>query len=520
MVSGSTRRRCAAGASALVIGLLAIGCGSSKGSAPDKDIPAAAQTGTSTVTGSGTAGAQAPPLASGEPAAPEGPKEIPTFVLERFKTATFNPDMVFVIDGAVVVALEQRYKGIQLGRVVGDNVEPFGGVISNTEDGGRNITDVGGSYPDGVDLYTSNWGHRADTPAVTPITGKGTPGIYPGSPGLAAILGVARVGQTSILCIYDYYPNLSRLDTFRGPPHRLDRQTPAQAGCPPYAGNEWIPGFPAPVAIHPMVFGATRAGTILSVGMLCRLPEGKDKATLGAEIWTGDDPKSKIVDLSSIMETLNRSVRALLGKGDEMWFGSRANEYQDEQERPLLHYKDGHFERVDPPGKRIANIAAAPSGELYVSDGRTIFRRDEGKWTPVARLDWPRTFDNFGVYEGEFWASTNRQVFRLRPGKGVEPRDDCPSPFVYIQDVKPERAATERYPNTAAAIASFPEAADVTFLAFTVADRPSIGVTVKSNAQGKALIEHLRPLLPDTSPRLLCYAPEKPRKLKLPAKTK
>ncbi len=503
---------------------LVVGCGSPKGSAPDKDVSPPPQTDTPTTTASGTAGARAPALASGDPAPSDAPAEIPTLVLERFKTAMFNPDEVFAIDGAVVVVIE-TFKppwGITLGRVVGDTVEPFGSRINNLSPaGGDIVTDVRGYYPDGVDVYTQNNGGRIASPAITPATGKATPHVYGGAGGAAIIHGVARVGESSILSGWAQFQSSSGLERYRGPAHKLVRQTQTQVGCLPASEEDmgmWF-GHPSLVALDPRIFGATRAGTILSVGRLCPRP-GKTSVTAGAEIWTGNEEKSRIEDLSSVMDvgSFYWAERDFQGKGDEMWYGGQELEYT--AIRPLLHYKDGHFERVNPPGKHIVNIAAAPSGELYISDGETLFRRDEGKWTPIARFDWPRTFETFAVYEGAFWASTNKQVFRLKPGKGVEPRDDCPSPFVYIKDVDPERAWKERYPNTAAAIGSFPEAADLAFLAFTVAERPRIGVSVKSNAQGKALIEHLRPLLPDTSPRLVCFAPDKPRKIGIPANKK
>lgn len=507
--------------------LVVMGCGSPKGSAPDKDVAAPPPTGTLAVTAtvSGTAGAQTPPLASGDPAANEAPKEIPTLVLERFKTATFNPDKVYAIDGAVVVVFETFKEDlgvIKLGRVVGDTIEPFGRVGSKfSATGGRGVTNVGGYYPDGVDVYTRDMGGRIYAPGVYAATGKGKDLGFGGAGGGARIDGVARVGETTLLSGWDQFAGLWALELYRGPPHKIVRKTRTEMKCLP-PGDEafmWMGSKPT-VAVDPRVFSATRAGTILSLGQLCRR-EGTGDLTPVAEIWTGNDEKSRIEDLSSVMGKstgFGWGFGAFLGKGDEMWYGAAESEYVSSG--PLLHYKDGHFEMVAPPGKQIVNMTAAPSGELYVSDGETLFRRDDGKWTPIARFDWPRAFETFAVYEGTVWVSTNDQVFRLKPGRGVEPRDDCPSPFVYLQDVKPERAAKERYPNTTAAIASFPEAADLSFQAFTEGNRPRIGVSVKSNAQGKALIEHLRPLLPDISPKLVCYAPDKPRKIPIPAKKK
>lgn len=484
---------------AVTLALSATGCGAPKGSAPDKDVPPPPPTAARTATPSGTAGVQTPALASGRPEEPAAPKEIPLLVPERFKTEKINPDLVYAIDGAVIVV----YDRLHLGRVAGETIEPIGG----SESLGAVVAGVGGSYPDAVDLYTVDGGGRVVDAKIIPITGKGTFRELGSAGGAARIHGVARVGQSSILSGWAQFTGWT-LETIRGPARKIVPQGPAQAGCLPFSIDEKTYWFGnAPSAVVPMAFGATRAGTILSVGSLCRRP-GKDELRLAAEIWTGDDPKSRIEELPGKGDIYGY-MQALRGKGDEMWFFD-----------PLLHYKDGHFESVDLPGKRKENIAAAPSGELYVNDGETLFRRDEGKWTPVARLDWPRKFETFAVYEGEFWVSVNKQVFRLRPGEGVRARDDCPSPFVYLRDAASDRPWKEKYPDTAAAIASFPEASDVTFVAFDVADRPRIGVSVKSNVQGKALIEHLRPLLPDTSPRLVCFAPDKPRKIAIPADKK
>lgn len=274
----------------------------------------------------------------------------------------------------------------------------------------------------------------------------------------------------------------------------------------------------ANVAVQPSMFGASRAGTIVSIGYQCR-GEGK-RGVPAAEIW-GSDGKSRVVKLPVSEEDFGwLGARKLFrGKGDELWFST---DPEDDKRAPvLIHYKDGAFEKVEGPGGRIQTITTAPTGELYASDGEVLHRRDEAGWTPVARLDWPRSFHVLAFHEGTFWGAMDQTVYRLKPGVGPAAREGCATPLVYITDVEPNTAGTSKHPKTVEALSTFPEAKDIELLVFRAADRPRLGVAVKSNAQGRSVIEHLRPLLTDVQPRLLCHAPERPRKILVkPAKPK
>lgn len=83
-----------------------------------------------------------------------------------------------------------------------------------------------------------------------------------------------------------------------------------------------------------------------------------------------------------------------------------------------------------------------------------------------------------------------------------------------------DRAATNNHPKTRESLSTFPELSDVEMLAFDEAGQPRLGVSVKSKAQGEALIAHLRPSMKDDLLRLVCYAPVKPRKIAVKAAKK
>ncbi|HRI71137.1 MAG TPA: hypothetical protein PK156_43190 [Polyangium sp.] len=118
----------------------------------------------------------------------------------------------------------------------------------------------------------------------------------------------------------------------------------------------------------------------------------------------------------------------------------------------------------------------------------------------------------------QFWRNA-WSVRIMREGKSIDMHDGCTSPFVHLYDVSSENKPDFTFPTTRKALASFPEVADIGLVEF-YQDRRRLGITVKSKAQGEAIIAHIKNTMPKENPRLICYQPEKPRVIDIQAKGK
>ncbi|EYF06087.1 Hypothetical protein CAP_2277 [Chondromyces apiculatus DSM 436] len=457
---------------------------------PQKETPAVAEAPSSAPSGAPSAGRAVDPT----PAT----KAIPTLVLERFSPEGVSLSNVYPIEGALAVV-----DGLRVGRLVGEKVEWFATLPEmNQWLGGSSIRDVLGAWPDAVDvLYTSNNG-RALQPSYFPLTGKGVQHTLAPGGGNADVLGVVRLGKTTLLGGWTHFAGFE-IKAVRGPGVSFKLQTGAEAGCKEgelenFARSE------EPIAVMPVAFGSTPQGTVMTLGTLC------DKRGPVAEVW--DKPgKSRLVDLGPWVKEMSYRPQILQGTGDELWIHT-------DSITPIVHYLNGTFSALPKLDKPMKNVFVSQQRQLHVNDGHTIHRHEDGTWVPVAHLAWPPEFWSIDLHEGTFWVSAGG-LHRLREGKGVAFEEGCATPFVFLYDVSSKNPADFTFPTTRKALATFPSVSELRLVEFQENGR-RLGVTVPSKEQGEALIAHVEATMKDEAPRLLCYEPQKPRVIELAPKSK
>lgn len=477
-------------ASAL-LGILAA-CGDKPEAVPER--PAQALSSTPTAAETTTAGVAAErPAPSATPTATAKvslPKPaIPMLTPNEVKITGKSNDRVFPIHGAQILV-----RGDRIGRVVSDGVLWIGKIPGGGNDSPGTpasiVNVVKGEFPDRVDvIYTATPG-RVGVASYLPLTGKGNEHSL--SPGSGLIEDVVTVGESTVLVT----SSTGRRDLFtaRGPEISLGE---APAADP--AAKDAAPAT-LPEGILQAV-GGTKKGTLVAVG-----PFGKDEA-IAAWIWSGPG-KARLIELGQWLKKEGDPYRHRQfwnGTDDELWL------YTDTA-HPILHYKDGAFEEVPALGKPMQAAFASDSGQLHASDGRVIFRLEGGQWKAVAEMPWSIELQNPANHKGVYWSG----VLSLRENGGMEARDDCTTPFLALHDVAENAAADSTFPEDRKALASFPGASDITLVEHVPpGGRKQVGILVKDNASGLALLTHLAESMKDTPPRLLCFAPSNARTIPL-----
>ncbi|MBK9266482.1 MAG: hypothetical protein IPM54_42680 [Polyangiaceae bacterium] len=82
----------------------------------------------------------------------------------------------------------------------------------------------------------------------------------------------------------------------------------------------------------------------------------------------------------------------------------------------------------------------------------------------------------------------------------------------------PASAAQPKYtfPTTRKALSTFPEVSDITLVEYWEEGR-KLGIKVKSEAQGEAVIAHVKANMKDEWPELICFEPRSPRVIEMKA---
>lgn len=430
---------------------------------------------------------------SGAPSAgivsPERPKPaIPTLAPEPFEGTKGMAVDFYPIEGALTVV-----EGLRVGRIVDERVEWFGTLPElNGWLGGSQINGVEGAWPDNVNVLFSSLNGRASQPSIYPLTGKGVAVTFAPGGGWGWVSGTARLGKTVVVAGNDMAEGY-RFVTMRGPGLVIKPISAEEGGCKEGEIRNSFDHLRA-IAVPHRAAAATEKGTLVTVGNLC----DRD-GTPVAEVW--DQPgKSRIIELGAWVKELSYFPKLLVGKGDELWLASN----------PVLHYNAGKFAPLPKLERPINNLFVSPSGKLHGISGRAIVRYDEGKWTTIANLAWPMSFATVGMDEKEtIWVS-HSGVSRLREQSGAEAGGGCKTPFVYLYEVSWKNEPKYTFPTTRKALSTFPEVADITLVEYWEGRR-ILGVQVKSEQQGEAVIAHVKANMKDEHPELICYAPKKPR---------
>lgn len=427
------------------------------------------------------------------------PKEIPTLVPQDPNFKEGSPSGVFAIEGATAVV-----DGLKVGRIVDDHLEWIATLYEDESNkvalGGSRIQSVHGRYPDAIDvLYTSNQG-RALRPTIYPLTGKGAAHTAAPGGGLGDIVGTAALGTSTLAGSVS--PNFGGVQfvTIRGPGLVIKPQTPEKAGCESKRAY-----FQEAPAVVPDVVAATPKGTLLSFGDLCK------DYNPALEVW--DQPgKSRIIELVQWIKKVDWDAKIFLGTGDEAFL------YAGE-DKPILHYRDGKVEPLPRPGDKLKNVFVSPQHKLFASDGAHVYRWDDTQWTIFAHLNWSVRYFESAMDEKENIWVTFGGVQKLVPGPSIDYKDGCTTPFVYMYEVSRDNDDKFTFPTTRKALASFEGVADLGLVDFHEQGR-RLGITVKSKEQGEALIAHIHATMKNEHPRLICYAPSKPRVIEIKPKGK
>jgi hypothetical protein len=394
---------------------------------------------------------------------------------------------VYAVEGAVMVAEQTR-----VGRIVGDEVEWVKQQIPPDYPafGPNGIDSVHGKWPDEIGVIYSNRNGRAPQPRYMPLTGKGLEHVVADGGGLANIMGVARVGEVTLLVASDMASGL-RFKPVRG--HLVRKpQTPEQAGCKPGEISREPFADQMRAALVPDTAAGTPAGTLVTIGNLC------EKRGATAEVWDKDG-KAHFVDLTRWWKRVRWFGKLIVGKGDDMWA-------MGDGWSPLLQLKDGDFEPLPQLDRPVQYAFASQRGELHASDGRTLFRFDSKAWVAVAHLPQPDPGPMIIDEQGTMWTGG---VHRLRPDPDAKPPEPVCEAFVYLYEASDKNGPKFTYPGTRKALSSFPEAADLGLVEFGSNYSRTVGVTAKSRAQAEALAAHVRATMKDETPRVFCFDPRK-----------
>lgn len=419
----------------------------------------------------------------------EAPKKPTLPLLQPEPVAALSGWELHPIEGALMAI-----NGLDVGRIVDDKIDKVG-TIPDTNQwlGGSHINGVYGRWPDDVDvLYSSNNG-RASQPTLFPLTGKGAAVMFGAGGGLGWYAGLARLGKTTIAGGYDMGESY-HFGTVRGPGLVIKPIRAEKVGCTEEELSRQWANPDAAVAVAFRALASTEKGTLITVGNLC----DREKEPV-AEVW--DQPgKSRIIDLKSMVKSIDYFPKLLPGKGDELWLNSS----------PILRYRDGKFEPLPKLDKYAHNLFVSPEGKLHAIAGRTIYRFDEDKWTPLALLPSNMSFWSIAMDEkGVIWVAY-RGISRLKEVPGGATEDECKTPFVYLYDVSWKNDAKYTYPTTRKALASFPAVSEISLVEYWE-DKRSLGVIVKSREQGEQVVKHIQATMKDEAPELICYAPTRKR---------
>lgn len=427
------------------------------------------------------------------------PREPPTLVAEEFVVDKTTIEGVYLLEDGTIAVHEK----LRVGRLVDNKIEWLEKKLPAMwpELGGVRITWVGGRWPDALDvMYSSNQG-RAPQPTYAAFTGKGNTITYAEGGGWGDVVGVARLGESTLIAGVDM--NGTKFATIRGPGVIRGRKTFKGAGCKDEEQRFSVDPETYP-AVVPRAYGATPAGTVISAGVLCE----KRNATL--EVWAKDKTTSTFIDLGDKhKENEMYGSHFVPGEGDEGWIRLTPS--------AVLRYIEGRVETLPEVPDGADRIFMSPNKKLYAANTWGIHRWDKDHWTHVARFGWEQsTYGMFADSHEQFYSSLwGASVFR--PGKATAMTNDCSTPFVLLYNVSPDNKADFTFPTTRKALSSFAEVDDLTLVDFKQGGR-RLGVVVKNKAQGEAVFEHIKKTMPKERPRLMCYEPKEPRKIDIKGK--
>lgn len=445
-------------------------------SAPTSDSARAATASASASTKSSAASLAL--SASASASLPEGPKAPPVLAASRIMEKEL-PEVsgVYEVSGELLVSAGRR-----VGRVNGDKVEWVAEVSGEAGAfGTRYVTWVGGRYPDALDGYMSYSNPRAPVPTYVPLTGKGHEVPFAGGGGGGWLNGAVWVGDTLAVQGSDMFEG-QRIVAGRGKGIERYSVPAGSQGCETNG--------PDP-AVKSWAFGAAANGMLVAAGNHCKDQSG------ALEVWAPNETKGRIVQLEPGLLGKSPTFQKVYPAGsDGVWITSDGG---------ILEFRNNTVKKL--PELSNYSDSTVSDGVLYVSDGLAVHRLDNGAWTKVASFNWTTSFGrNMVLHKGKFYRSFGG-LEEFIPTTSIEFTPGCTTPFLWLYDIKPDTPAGFAFPATRKGLAGFAELKSIALVEFVGSTR-SLGVTVPSEAVGKAVIEHLKTTMKDEKPRLLCLKPQ------------
>lgn len=470
---------------AVVAACLVVACGAIGCSAPtDRAVASAEPAGSAAPSASASAASVVPV----PPPVPPTLRAVPVHQTEKDLAGA----ALYTVPGAVLVGTPNR-----VGRLTEAGVEWKGSLDVDMPAFGKGVIRwVGGRWPDAIDVTYSIDNGRIPRPTYHPLTGEGRSAVFSEGGGMGWISGVARVGDSVLVSGYSLFEGQTTT-TVRGPAiKRYPVAWPLRCKGEPKGTIGIADGTPP--AIRPQAFGASRSGTLFSIGLLC-----DDEPA--AEVWAKDSETPRIIELGSLVKTVSYAAEILQGPGDEVWVDVGEKE-------PIIVWRGDRFEALPLPPRPVRQAFVSTEGQLHLALEDAIVRLEGERWVEVARLVWPTDFQSLAVEDGVFWASTGSKLHRLEKGEPALAGEGCKTPFVHLYDVSDISEPKFTFPATRKALATFPQLQGVELVDF-VAGRRRLGTVAPSWAVAEALAAHVRATMKDENPRVVCFEPKRPRKI-------
>lgn len=397
--------------------------------------------------------------------------------------------------------------GANVYRLTDDGGVEMAGTIPRKDSmwGPNEIREVFGRWPTllGVE-YRSPFG-RAPQPTYAPLKGGGGWYTLAEGGGMGMIYGIAHHGETTTLYGYDMYEGY-RIIKVRGPLEK-PALTPREAlDCPKEEYPQLNPGVKP--AIRPAGYGATRKGTVISIGTHC-------EGYTAAEVWKEIPGKGELVSLKSWDHGGVWGVLLLQGPGDTLYVDGDST-------KPLLRYRDGDFSPLPsvPGGRALAFVSS--DGRLFATSDRRLYAWAEDSWKHLADLAFPADYTAMASLGDRFVATHYGTLYELKSTEPthLDPGADevaCATPFIHLFDARLETPKHYRFPQTAAKMATFDQLEQVELVDYQ-AGQQRVGLKAKTWAAAKAAWKHVAETMPDEKPMMLCYDPPEPRVVTVVAK--
>ncbi|NUP13926.1 MAG: hypothetical protein HOW73_48445 [Polyangiaceae bacterium] len=356
-----------------------------------------------------------------------------------------------------------------------------------TINGAMVMQGIAGRYPDKLGVIRESTYGRWPRPTWQPVKGNVAAAVTfaPGG-GPGSVLGAVVIDDTTLIAGWDHFEG-ARIVHAGGPWKGFSVST-FEEGC----GKK--SQYYRYTAISPTVFGATRAGTAFFGGQRC------DDEGPALEIWGAAGGKSKIFPLEGIPKDAWFHDDFVRGNGDVAWVVAGDRVIEVSGGKPTI------LPPLGGPG-RTARIFGG-DGKVYAVKAGEIKSLEGGAWKLVATLPWPAEYPDMVAMDGSFWATSSAKLYELVPN--TEPEGECKTPFVFLYDVSYKSEPNYTFPTTRKALATFPDIDKLQLVDFVEGGR-RLGLVVPSKEVGEAVIAHVKGSMKDEDPRLVCYAPAKPR---------